>query len=185
MKHIISTLFLITYVWCNGLAQSTYQTRNAVLTLNGALGENALHLQTRELSVRLDYETAYLIIQFPLRTLQIVQSAPAVDSLIKLLERSATQITFDGKLGLEYINTEDHPPMQFKTEGLLTVGTAKAVIQGSGELHHTSNTSDLACILGMTMHLSFKELGIGTPFPGLADSFEVVITQALLKRDKN
>ncbi|MCB0534184.1 MAG: hypothetical protein KDD14_18420 [Saprospiraceae bacterium] len=185
MKQIIGTLVLIGLVCCSSLAQNTYQTRNAVLTLNGALGEQALNLQTRELSVRLDYETAYLIIQFPLRSLQSVQPGTVADSVLTMLDRSATQVVFDGKLGLEFINTEDHPPMHFKTEGLLTIGTTKTVVQGKGELHHLSNTSDFACALGMTMQLSFQNLGIHIPLTGLADNFEVVITQALLQRDKN
>jgi hypothetical protein len=79
-------------------AQNIYYTRDATLTLNGELGSEALKLQTRQLGVRLDYETAYIIIRFPVSSLE-----SGIDSLNQLLANSKAEVVFDGKLSLEYI----------------------------------------------------------------------------------
>lgn len=189
MKKILSLMIFQFVVLCSSFAQDTYQTRNATLTLNGELNGKALHLQTQALSVRLNYETAQIVISFPLRSLQTTlteaeQDSFSQDSLSQMLEKSFTEVVFDGKLGLEYVNTGDHPPMKFKTEGFLIIGTSKAHVEGKGELHHMSSTADLACMLGLRMTLNFKDLGIRIPFPGLNENFEAIITQALLQQDK-
>ncbi len=172
---------LVSVFWSVGFAQlDTYYTRNATLNLNAELNGESLKLRTHELSVMLDYETAYIIIRFPVRSLQT-----GVDSLDAMLKGSTTEVVFDGKLGIEYVNTEDHPPMKFTTEGWLAVGDSKTLITGGGELHHIGNTTTYACMLGLTMQLGFEELGLDLPMPGLENEFEVVITQALLQRDKN
>jgi hypothetical protein len=181
MKKVFLTLIALSVFWSIGFAQAdTYYTRNATLTLNAELDGEALKLVTRELSVMLDYETAFIIIRFPVSSLET-----EADSLNAMLEKSRTEVVFDGKLGMEYVNTEDHPPMKFETEGWLIMGSSKALVNGKGELHHIGNTTKYACMLGLTMQLDFKDLQIPPPLSGLNENFEAIITQALLQRDKN
>ncbi len=181
MKKIFLITAILMTACSMGFAQEdTYYTKGAILQLNGELDGKPLHLQTNELGVMLDYETAYIIVRFSIRSLQT-----EVDSLNKMFDKNKLEVVFDGKLGLEYVNTEDHPPIKFTTEGWLTVGDSKSLVRGEGELHHIGNTTTYACMLGMTMQLGFEELNIELPISGLRDEFEVVITQALLQKDKN
>ncbi len=178
----------IAYLWLSltllscitAAAQDTYYTRDATLTLNGAFNGQPITLYTRQLGVMLDYETAFLIIRFPVSSL-----VSGIDSLDQLLRKSNTEVVFDGKLGLEYIKTDNHPPMKFSAEGWLSVGDAKTLITGQGELHHLDDSGQIACMLGMTMNLNFDQLKVPLPLPGLAPDFEAVIKQAVLKKDKN
>ncbi|TAK35382.1 MAG: hypothetical protein EPO28_15000 [Saprospiraceae bacterium] len=180
MKHAMLWLFFTAATCTTVLAQNIYYTLDASLTLNGELGGEALKLQTRQLGIKLDYETAYMIIRFPVSSLE-----SGVDSLDLLLRKSTTEVVFDGKLSLEYIKTEDHPPLKFTSEGWLTIGSSKTLITGTGELLHIDDASKIACMLGMTAQLNFKDLKLPIPLPGLEGGFEAVIMQAVLKKDKN
>ncbi|MFQ5447151.1 MAG: hypothetical protein ACE5FF_09460 [Saprospiraceae bacterium] len=180
MKNTMLWLFFTAATWTTALAQDIYYTRDATLTLNGESNGRALKLQTRQLGVRLDYETAYMIIRFPVSSLE-----SGVDSVNQLLRKSTTEVVFDGKLSLEYIKTENHPPLKFTSEGWLTIGDSKTLITGKGELLHIDDASKIACMLGMTLHLDFQDLKLPPPLPGLESAFEAVIKQAVLRKDKN
>ncbi|PHN01846.1 hypothetical protein [Flavilitoribacter nigricans] len=180
MKKILILLLLIAIGLQSGLSQDIYYTRNATLTLNGGLSGKALTLQTSELNVKLDYETAEIIIRFPVSSL-----TTDLDSLQTRIEKSNSEVVYEGKLGLEYVNTENHPPMQFTTEGWLNINEEKQLIEGTGELHHIGKSNQYACVMGLNMILNLDALNIYLPIEGLDSEFEVVITQALLQRDKN
>ena len=180
MKKFLQILTILALTWGSACAQDVYYTKSATLKLNGELDGKALQLDTRQLGVMLDYETTEMIIRFPLSSLK-----SGVDSLDRLLKNSALEAVFDGSLSLEYINTENHPPLKFTAEGWLMVGNSKTLITGEGELHHIDDTGQIACMMGMTMHLNLKDLNLQNPVPGLKDDFEAVITQAVLQKDKN
>ena len=87
MKKILLTLIVVTAFWSIVFAQAdTYYTRNATLTLNSEWNGEPLQLITRELSVMLDYETAFIIIRFPVSSLET-----EADSLNTMLDRSTSR----------------------------------------------------------------------------------------------
>lgn len=180
MKKILILLLLIAIGLQYGLSQDIYYTRNATLYLNGGVNGKALTLQTSELNVKLDYETAEIIIRFPVSSL-----TTDLDSLQHWIQNINSEVIYEGKLGLDYVNTENHPPMQFTTEGWLNINTEKRLIEGNGELHHVGQSNQYACVLGLNMILDLKALNIHLPIEGLDSEFEAIITQALLQRDKN
>ena len=180
MKNILFIVTLILVSVPSSYAQNVYYTKSATLKLNGELDGKAFSLDSRQLGVMLDYETTEMIIRFPLNSLK-----SGVDSLDRLLKSSALEAVFDGTLSLEYINTENHPPLKFTSEGWLTVGNSKTLIIGEGELHHLDDAGQIACMMGMTLHLNLKDLNLQNPVSGMKNDFEAVITQAVLKKDKN
>jgi len=180
MKKITAILILTAFAFQLCFAQDIYYTRNATLFLNGALDGKTVQLQTTELSVKLDYETADIIIKFPFSSL-----VTEIDSLQEMIKNTTTEVVFDGKLGLEYINTETHPPMKFTLEGWLNIGKEETLVEGEGELHHIGKANQYACMLGLTLHLDLEALGVKLPLNGMKQEFEAVITQALLQSDKN
>lgn len=177
MKNIFLIIFFTVLTGNLIYTQSdVYSTKSATMHINGGLNGEALHLSTQELRAVIDYETANIRIKFSVSSLH-----SEVDSLNKMISNIDLDVVFEGNLGLEYVNTENHPPMKLKTEGWLTIGDSKTLVRGEGELHHIGNAGQIACILGMTMELSFDQLGIQLPIPGLEEEFEIVITQALLQ----
>ena len=96
MKKILLTLTIVYGLWSLAAAQQdTYYTRNATLTLNGVLNGESLKLMTRELSVMLDYETAFVIIRFPISSLET-----EVDSLNTIIDKSRAEVVFDGTISI-------------------------------------------------------------------------------------
>lgn len=178
-KFLFCSLLLFSFSIASS-AQDVYYTRNATITINTAIGGKIISFKSDELSARLDYETAEIIMRMPLKSLR-----SGVDSLDEKMMRTNGEAVFDGKLGLEYINTENHPPMHFDLEGWLILDLEKHLISGKGQLHHNANSSEYACMLGLEMILNFEDLNIHIPFKNLDSDFEVVVTQALLQRDKN
>ena len=92
---------------------------------------------------------------------------------------------FDGKLGMDYVATENHPPLKFNFEGMLMTDDCQNIVRGEGELNYIGHSSGYSSVLGLCMMLNLNDLGIQTPWPALNNDFEAIVTQALLNRDKN
>lgn len=180
MKKIVIILILFSGFWNSSYSQDIYYTRDAALFLNGQLDGEAIKAKTKKLGITLNYETTLITIRFLVNSLET-----GIDSIDNMLSKNTAEVIFEGKLGLEYVNTSDHPPLKFNTEGSLIINDSKSLIRGMGELHHIETSEQYACRLGLIMQLNLKELNIEPPISGLNDRFEVIITQALLQRDKN
>ncbi|GAB4242862.1 MAG: hypothetical protein Kow0027_01600 [Saprospiraceae bacterium] len=180
MHKSLASLLILLFLSLYSRAQDVYYTRNATLTINASIDGEIIHFKSDQLSARLDYETAEIIMRMPINSLQ-----SGIDSLDRQLRRLHGEAVFDGKLGLEYINTDNHPPLNFDLEGWLILDLEKHLISGKGQLHHNANSSEYACMLGLEMILNFEELNIHIPVENLDAEFEIVVTQALLQRDKN
>ena len=179
-KTLLGLFALIT---CMSIAfgqQDIFYTRNATLTLNGKLNGEAIRLQATDLNVALNYETAEMIVRFPVNCL-----VSGVDSVNQILSRSNAEILFDSQMGIHYINAADTQNINFGMEGWLIVdGRKKTWVCGNGELHNLNNPN-YESMFGMTMMLNMNDLDLDIPLDGLDENFEVILTQALLLRDKN
>lgn len=160
--------------------EDMYYSRQGNLTIVGAINGEPLRLETNALNVSIDYESAVIFIRFNVNTLQSGR-----DSVQLLIDDSDAEVIFDGKLGIEHVNTDSHPPLSFATRGWLTIGDIKSQVTGTGELYHIGSSIEDTCLLSMTMALSLSDLNLQLPLNGLNDSFEAVMTQTLLRRDKN
>ena len=179
MKKINLILILFTCLLGNAFTQNDiYYTRNASLKIHGEFNGENLHGSTKQLSISLDYETTEITIKLNINKIEF-----DVDSLNKLIVNNHSEIELKGTLSLEYINTDGHPPHKFNVEGWVDVNDEKMKISGTGELHHIDQSGNLACMLGMTMRLNLNDYNINVP--QLENEIEIVIQQALLKKDKN
>ncbi len=174
----VSTLFLtIAYSgWAQG---DIYYTPTATLQVNGKYEDQLLVGTSEQLKVSLDYETTEIAIQFDINNLTL-----NIDTLNDLLKTKHAEAIFTGELSLDYISTENHPPLEFTVYGWLNVNNTKIKVNGKGELNHISESGNYTCMLGITMPLQLSDLNIEVP-PGMYDEVEVIISQALLEKDKN
>lgn len=180
MREALIFIFLSLTFWTPILAQDIYYTKDAMLILNGELAQKPIKSHTKKLNIKLDYETTFITIRFFLNSLET-----GIDSIDNKLKKNSTEIVFEGLLNLKFINTRDHPPIKFTTDGTLSINEDKSPLRGTGELYHIENAQVYACRLGLTLPINLGELNIKTPFYGLNDNLEAVITQALLQKDKN
>ncbi len=180
MKAFFFAVFFAVLFQVRAEAQEdVYYTSNAVLQVAGKFQEQSLIGRNDALSVRLDYETTEVILRFYLADLKF-----NVDTLNELLRQDLTEVVFKGKLSLEYINTKGHPPLNFTVDGRVRAGSLESEIHGTGVLHHIADKGEYVCMLGMTILLNLADLGLDIP-EGLYEEVEIIITQALLEKDKN
>ena len=182
MKNLILILNFVFLSALSSMAQSNnvYYSRDVKMQLTGEYKNELFQAWSTSLNVVLDYETTDIILRLPLNSLKT-----DVDSLNKLLKRSATEVVFKGRLSLEYINTHEHPPLSFGIKGEMLINNSRLNIEGEGELHHVDDVGEVACMLGLVIPLNLQELDIDLGIPGFEDDFEVKITQAVLRQDKN
>ena len=179
-KTLLGLFALITCMSVAFGQQDIFYTRNATLTLNGKLNDEAIRLQATDLNVALNYETAEMIVRFPVNCL-----VSDVDSVNYILSQSDAEIVFDSQLGIHFINAADTQNLNFGLEGWLIInGRDRIWLCGNGELHNINNPNYEA-MFGMTMALNLNDLNLDIPLAGLDENFEVVMTQALLLREKN
>ncbi len=162
-------------------AQSdTYYTKHAEMKLHAVWEGQPITFKTNRLAITLDYETTEILVRLPVSSL-----TSGIDSLDRWLSNQPLELLFDGKLDLDYINTQKHPPLQFGFEGWLSAEDRKSFLTGKGELYHLSDKEQVACMLGLEALLNADSLGVSWPFPGFEPEFEVQVTKALLRKDKN
>ena len=167
---------------CQVRSQDIYVTRNATLTFAGIYNEDPVKGMSEDLTVRLDYERAIITVEFLLSSVKSEKK-----TLNEILSKSRTRILMTGYFNIEYISTEDHSPMEFAVEGYLEYDNIKMSIEGTGELHHIGdgNSADYACMLGLRFGIDLKNLGMSyEDLEGIDNHIEVIMTQALLRRDK-
>ena len=180
MKKLI-LLLILSITLSNLFAQNNvYYTRDAILKVNGEFDEQLMIGQTRTLNIRLDYETTEIIVRFQPSSLKF-----NIDTLNNIIETENAEVVFKGELSLDHININYQTPLEFIVQGYLELGQKKIRINnGKGELYPINDSEKYACMLGMTFLLNLNDLDLNIP-TGLFEEVEVVITQALLKDDKN
>jgi hypothetical protein len=180
MKKLIPTLLLIVLFAGIVEAQNNYiyYTRNATLKIEGEYNGERLTGYTKNLSISLDYETTDIFIRFKLNTVKF-----SADTLNDILKSDLSEVVFKGALSLDYINTEGHPPLDFTIEGIVDAGNIRNNIEGKGELQHIDDADDFACMMGMKIFLNLQDYNI--EIPNLNDEIQIIVIQALLKKDKN
>jgi hypothetical protein len=157
-----------------------YYTRDAILQVNGEFNNQFMFGQTRALNITLDYETTKILIRFKPSALKF-----NIDTLNNIIENENAEVVFRGELSLDYINVNNQAPLEFVVQGHLELGQKKIKINnGKGELHHINDSGDFSSMLGMTFLFNLNDLDLNIP-TGLFEEVEIVITQALLKDDKN
>ena len=151
-----------------------YRTMHGKMIITGKVGDTTLMMQSNRLIISLNYETAELIIRINKNTV-----SPEYKSTLS--ENSAnnnTEVLFKGKLGIDYIITQSHPPLDFKVEGYIVNSNEKTMITGTGHLEHIF-AGEYACILDLDFQVSPELLGIN--WPG-EEKVTIQIIQTILKR---
>ena len=100
-------------------AQKGYGTTNGIINIMGVFNDSVLVAKSNELLVILNYKTAEFEMKLDKSTLKT-----GVDSLDKKLAYMEDDfITYRGRLGIEYIQTEKHKTLDFFVEGYITNDT--------------------------------------------------------------
>lgn len=170
-------LFLVTFL-VNVNAQEILRSTRGTIQIKGVWNDSPIVAVSNELIIILNYETA----QFELR-LDKASLRTGIDSLDTVLRKLNENVfIYEGKLDIEMVRTQDHPPQDFIVEGYLTCAEHNEQIIGKGHLEHIFD-GVYSCFLNMTFNLSLNNNDIVVNLLGLKDDIQINIIQAVLKRE--
>ena len=125
----------------------------------------------------IDYNTGEFQLYFDASTLKT--GILTLDSLLAM--EKGHVIHYEGKFGLDYIQTESHPPLDFTVEGSINCSNHNGFVRGNGRLVHLSNV--YSCYLNMTFDLKLDQLPFDIDIEGLDENIRIEIVQMLLDQN--
>ncbi len=174
-----STLILLMFYGV-GLAgvsgQEQYRTTAGTLIITASLNGKPVKISSKNLLILLDYETGNVMMKQKISNLFSKN-----DTLISRLRSGTNEsFRFEGKLGIDYINTQGHPPLDFPVEGTLYPQGYHLI--GSGHLVHRVQRTTSTCLLSMNFQVEKEKLFKNNLVPGMSNEIHVQIVQSLLSR---
>ena len=173
-KSLILFYLLILFNHIKG--QEVYRTQSGDMLITTIASDSVLKILTKDLVVILNYDNAEFIMKMDKSTFHT-----GIDSLDKKMALMKYDIiTFNGKLAIENINTEGHPPLDFVVEGIIS--TNNKTIRGSGHLEHISNRGTISCLLTLKFNINKNDLGLDVGDLNLKDEIQIEIVQVVLNK---
>lgn len=139
---LIFLLFLTGFGLSAQSSQAVYSTMYGKMVISGQVGDSTLMMQTNRLTTTLNYESAEFVIRLDPKSLT------QKNEILKAPRSYQPDIFLRGKLGLDYVITEKHPPLDFEVEGYLIKNGNDTRITGTGHLEHIFGET-YACVLNM------------------------------------
>ena len=180
MKKITSgliSLFLISTV-STSFGQDFYRTQEGKVLITTIVNDSSFNINAKDLLVHLDYDNS----EFTMR-LDKSNFHTGIDSIDNKFEHLKFDvITIKGKLAIDQIDTEGHPPLKFQVRA--TISTTNKTIEGTGGLVHVADEGEFSCILSLKFSLKKEDLGIDFGDLKMEEDIQLDIVQIILDRDK-
>ena len=157
-------------------AQDVYRTQNGDMLITAVSADTIFKITTKELLILLNYDNANISIKMDKSNFKT-----GIDSLDKKLAQLKYEIIeFKGKLGIQNINTNGHPPLDFKVDGIIS--TNQKTISGNGHLEHISSRGMYSCLLTLKFNLKINDLGLNFEGLNLKEDIQIEIVQNVLNK---
>ncbi len=180
MRYVTMLILILSLFSSRVHSQEMYSTQTGSIQIKFSVNDSAVLAYSKQLIVVLNYETADFILTLDKSTLKT-----GIDSLDKKLERLKGEILrYEGKMDIDYIDTESHPPQDFEVEGFLNCAPHYHQILGKGHLEHIFSGT-YSCILNISFHINLDDLDISLGVPGIGNTLHVEIIQTVLDREYN
>ncbi len=173
-KSILITIVIVSFF--EGKAQDVYRTQNGNMVITAISADTILKITTKELLVLLNYEDAKFEMKMDKST--FYTGNDSLDKKLALMKYDI--IEFNGKLGVEYINTNGHPLLNFEVQGVIS--TNNKTINGTGKLEHLSSRGAFSCLLTLKFNVKKDDLGINVEGLDLKDDIQIEIVQIVLNK---
>lgn len=159
-------------------SQEIYRTTKGYFQATAVIEDTTVLAESNDLMVVLDYESAEIKMILDKRTVTTGNSN--LDSLIH--GSSQRELIFNGELDIEYINTKNHPPQDFKVSGYLECEPHNEYLEGKAHLEHIYS-GYYSCVLALSFHLNLEELGLMPQLKGFEPDIHIEIAHTVLKRE--
>ena len=171
---VFGSIFLI-----NGLnGQDTYTTNHGTIAIKTSINNANITLVSNDLNLLLNYKTADVTFNTALNNFSA--DKPVTDTSIL-----SGELKFEGSLGIEYINTTEHPKQNFNTEGVLKKGDNNIQISGSGTLEHLYSRQKIACLLSLKYNINQENAMKIFPKSDITSGVHIEIIYAVLDKTFN
>ena len=181
MRRMMQSVLVLLSVTMavSSYGQDVYSTQKAQIKVIVSESNSQVSYSSKELKVLLDYEDATFKMDFNPTVLKTMEG----ESISENNAFSSQQFELQGKLGLEYINTNGHPPLEFDFEGV--VASTNTPVYGSGKLEHISNRGKFSCVLTLNFSMTLADLGLEEESSSSTQNVQVQVTQIVLNRTED
>jgi hypothetical protein len=183
MKSVLLNSLLSILLMVNGLSvwgqTLSFSSNKGTLAIVGTLDGSPIVGKSSNLFVQLDYERGEIEMKISPKTL-----VSGNDSLDRFLDQVSVEIiTFNGKLGIDYIKTEDHPVQRFEVIGEVMIRDSSFSLPGKGSLKHISDEGKIACYLELEFNLIIPKPKQIPLFNEKENFFKIRVIDAILQRE--
>lgn len=174
--HLKLITIIVILFTTNTMAQDVYRTLNGKMLITVVSNDSILKIKNDELVIQLNYETARFTMKMDKSNFKT-----GIDSLDKKLAQLKYEIIeYKGVLGVQSINTEGHPPLDFNVEGVLS--TNNNIIKGIGHLEHIANRGLFSCVLTLKFNINKNDLGLNIEGLVIEENIQIEIVQNVLNK---
>ncbi|KJS04383.1 MAG: hypothetical protein P1U44_12165 [Vicingaceae bacterium] len=174
--HLKLITIIVILFTTNTMAQDVYRTLNGKMLITVVSNDSILKIKNDELVIQLNYETARFTMKMDKSNFKT-----GIDSLDKKLAQLKYEIIeYKGVLGVQSINTEGHPPLDFNVEGVLS--TNNNIIKGTGHLEHIANRGLFSCVLTLKFNINKNDLGLNIEGLVIEENIQIEIVQNVLNK---
>lgn len=157
-----------------------YITVDGAIMIQGKFKDNALKAMSKKVTVLIDYNTGDFTLYFDASTLYTGEIS--LDTL--LAKQKGYVIQYEGKFGVDHVQTESHAPLEFVVEGYINCHYHNDFIQGKGRLEHLYD-DHYSCILNMSFDLTLDQLPFNIDVEGLDESIRIEIVQMVMNQNSS
>ena len=176
LLNLIFAAIIMLFTYISGNAQDVYGTLNGQMLITVVANDSVLKITNEELLIQLNYETARITIKMDKSN--FITGVDTLDQKLALLKYNI--IEYSGKFNLDRIDREEHPPLDFDVEGV--VSTYEQIIKGKGHLEHISNRGTFSCLLTLKFNINKNDLGLDLQQFTIDDDVQIEIVQSVLNR---
>jgi hypothetical protein len=146
-RYFCNVILFGVFFIAGSIHAQEFGTSDGLIVITATIDDKQVTYASNELSVDLNYETA----EFEFK---VEKASIRADDEFQLQLFNPVEIKFKGKLGLDYIRTENHPVQKFQVEGSIESQPDNIVnVIGQGTLRHLFHRNGLSCLLSVSFHL--------------------------------
>ena len=179
-RNAATAFVVVLLVACQVSAQQPdyYITVDGTIMIQGKLHDKPLLAKSNKATVLVDYNTGNFTLYFDASTLKT--GVIALDTV--LLKQKGYVIQYEGKFGVDHVQTESHAPLNFLVEGYINCHYHNDYIQGRGRLEHLYD-DHYSCYLNMSFDLTLDQLPFNIQVEGLDENIRVEIVQMVMNQN--
>lgn len=177
MKYIYAILFTFISLVVNAQAPTgMYESKEGHVVITGHHNNSTIIAESNSLIILLNCDNSEILIKLALNTIYT-----GVQDFDKLLSTSQGTASFKGKMGVEFIESKMLSPIEFETEGVLTLNNISRPVKIRMGINYMGGNN--AGVLSGSFPVSLFEYSLTHMMPPrFSDELLVQFSQVMMRR---